>query len=402
MACGCSSSSFSYSSGSPVSSGCGDPGCRCVLPRRSSVPPVVPVIWTDVARTRQTGAGILLVRCGDEVMSLDSPINGVVRFDAATQKAYVGNNSVEWIADLFPCPDEALFGFPVYALRPECRDMGQNPDRQLAVARPPNSPYGIIYAHQRDCAAPNGLLPEVTPVQLVPDDFPEVAPTNLMSVTWVLEPATEECSAAKRHYYATPGEHVSSVDQTKIRNWAIPAPPFTAEQDAEFGLAAWLYNATNTKWELQKVSNASLQQMIQDVVAAPPIFMLDTRQLVYYQVRSATPPNPAPPVTPETVSVNMTAIPGWDPSFKGVILTVYTSAVTYGGNFGIYINIDGILRSSSYVGNVDSERDSDTNQVFIKLNPANNTIQITLGLNGTLSGLPDGIEAYVYVEGFFK
>lgn len=412
MACGCSSSPSTYTS-NVVSNGCGVPSCNCNLPRRSSIPPVVPVLWKDAARFRQMAAGVLVVHCGEEMGSLDSPVDGIVAFDSATQKVYVTTNSVEWIRDLFPCTENAIYGFPVYGVKPECRDLGENPDRRLAIVRPPNSAFGVIYAHHTTCSPILGLKPEITPVQLVPDPFPEVAPTRLYSVAWIDVPAGEDCSVATRHYYATPAEHISSIDSDRMRpNFDIPAQPLDSSQDAEFGLAVWVYNSTNTKWELTKVSNQSLQELI----GVEPVLILDSPQRVYYQHKTddagglgpdwgILPPIPAPaamPIVSELgVMVDLTTIPGWNTAFKGVIVATMLKATTRGRFYDVALTIDGIDHARIACAS-DSASCCDNNEKWIKFNKATNKIQIDCRYMDVLAGTDGYLAAAVYIVGFFK
>lgn len=347
MACGCSSSPVTYSSSSVVSNGCGVPTCNCNLPRRSSTPPVVPVLWKDAARFRQMSAGVMIVHCGEEMGSLDSPVSGTVMFDSGTQKVYVSGNSVEYIVDYFGCQTEAIYGFPLYGAKPECRDMGENPDRRIAVVRPPNSAYGIVYGHEQTCAPLTGLRPEITPVQIVPDAFPEIPPTGLQSFTWVHIPAGEDCSGAKRHYYQTPGEHISSVDQLNIRNWAWPDEPVDESHDGEYGMAAWSYNTTATKWELQKVTNASLAKLIEVVV--PPYKGL-VHQSPWYSIGLVTPSLTSPELL---LTFDPTALPGYLPEYKTMWLQTRLIASSHGEDYRIEINIgaqsihNGIVREEA-------------------------------------------------------
>jgi hypothetical protein len=414
MACGCSSSPSTYTSSNVVSNGCGVPSCNCNLPRRSSIPPVVPVLWKDAARFRQMSAGVLVVHCGEEMGSLDSPIDGFVKFDAATGKVYVTGSSTEYVVDYFACTNDQIFGFPLYGVKPECRDMGENPDRRVAIVRPPNSAYGIVYGHEQTCAPLTGLKPEITPVQIVPDPLPDPIPTGIQSFTWVAVPPGEDCSGPKRHYYEVPGEHISSVDGPNIRNWSVPA---TLESESEqFGFAAWLYNESNTKWELQKVSNESMLDMIG--ANSSPVHLLDAPERIYVQNRSvggvpygsenfmpALPPPGPMPIVQDVITVDLTTIAGWDPAFKGVIIATRVGISCLGAglqNLSVYVTIDGVDHVGVGVNDFTGEVAMNDNEKIVKFNPATKVIQINLRKFDV--GTTDAIWMFaaVYIVGFVK
>jgi hypothetical protein len=301
---------------------------------------------------RQAFSGrLLLGGCDDEVYVLDGAVSGPVLYDAQTGKVSVGEDSgVALLKDNFSYSNTCgptIFGFPVYGLQPPCHQPGENPDREVAIIRPPNSPYGTIYAHQTVCVSTVGLRPEITPVQLVPDPFPSIAPTGLHSVAWIDIPPGEDCSGPKRYYLKTPGEHISSVDGPNIRNWDWPDEPINEVHTPEYGMAAWLYNATSTKWELQKVSNASLEALIKRIV--PPNEGI-IHQTPWYSIGlvgfDLSPSQLLMTFDPST-------LPGYLPKYKTMWLQTRLIASAHGEDYRIQINVgaqpvhNGIVREEA-------------------------------------------------------
>jgi hypothetical protein len=139
-------------------------------PRRQLAPPNTPVTqpWAD--RMMQALSGKLVVTNGKEFNNLDSAFSGLVFLDTKTGDVWVVNGQVAtYIPD---CCATKTTGFPVYALDPGCRAVGEHPDRVLEVARPQHNSVGLLYGHQEQCPQSRGLDPEVTPVQIVPEDLP--------------------------------------------------------------------------------------------------------------------------------------------------------------------------------------------------------------------------------------
>jgi len=302
---------------------------------------------------RQAFSGRLLMGgCDDEVYVLDGAVSGPVLYDANTGKVSVGEDSgVGLLKDNYVCPDPKVYGFPVYGAQPACHQPGENPDREVAIIRPPNSAYGTIYAHETTCSATPAFRPEITPVQLVPDPFPAIPPTGLHSVAWIDIPPGEDCTGPKRYYLKTPGEHISSVDQPNIRNWDWPDQPLNEVHTPEYGMAAWLYNTTATKWELQKVSNASLEALIKRIV--PPNEGM-VHQTPWYSIGLVS-PNLDP--TQLLLTFDPTLLPGYLPKYKTMWLQTRLVASSHGEDYRIYVNVgaqtihNGVVREEAATGN---------------------------------------------------
>jgi len=392
MACqSCSSNVSSGSSGGSYSTpGSGACGCQNqIAPPRSSNPPVVPVAFPWVARVRNFLCGKLLIRRGDEIGALDSAISGQVLFDAQTGNVHVGSMEVNDVADNFAC--DSPTGFPLYGVTPDCRDMGENPTRAIAIMRPENSDIGNLYGHETQCPATTGLRPEIKPVQIIPGEYDEdAAPTGMFNLAYVDVPA-DACKPATRKWYAVPPQFSNSVDLADIELYDVPEGPLSAANDATFGLGVWVKNDDGTKWVLQKVTNESLQTLIG---AGSPFKFIRPRPTIYSQYRVD---GNAP--TPVNQNIDLTTQPEYFANASAVMLTVTLFALSGTRVFRMNAYVDDELFSS--ISCRPSSSNDNTNTFIVPIPPSK---QINFKLTETpdVAGTYDDFFVDLTIDAFVK
>ncbi len=394
MSCAQCSSGVSVS-GSNATTVTGN-GCGCgniLAPPRSSNPPTVPVVFNWLARVRNFLCGKLLVSNGDEIGALDSAISGPVLFDAQAQKVFVGDIVIDHVPDNFPCATDIHYGFPLYGLRPACRDVGENPDRAVAVVRPPVSDTGTLYGHKRTCSSSPGLKPEITPVEIVPADLPNDSPEGLMNLAFVDVPASGDCEPATRKWYAVPPQDATSVDVADIGElYALPAGPLDATDDTDFGLAVWVLNDSETKWVLRKVSNESLQALLG---TGAVYTFVRPRPSIFSQYRTA---GAAP--TPDNQNIDLTTVANYSASATGVALTVSLYGRTGTANWDMFVQIDNEEFARVKFG-VDNVPGAMTNSFVVPI-PVSKQINVKLLTYIDSAGTYVESSAILLVDGFVR
>ncbi len=280
---------------------------------------------------RSATSGKLVVSENEELLNLDSAVDGPIRFDATTGTAYVGCDSVSTVQDNFACTTSPSYGYPVYGLDPGCRDLAQNPDRALAVVRPLTSSYGTLYAHKKTCPVGIGLRPEITPVEIVPSAFP-IPPTEGMKyLAYRKVSAGDDCTPATIEWFE--GLGVPNVDEPNLQSTNGGGDALLAADDGTTGFAIW--EKSGGVWTLKRVENAALPELVKGPTnsGAGAIDYLDSPVLLYVQANQAStvigpqgnyyPPwsafNPGSPVS-ETVEIDLTSKEKYSEDAKGVLL----------------------------------------------------------------------------------
>jgi len=404
---GCSSCSSTpatqtYSSGCAASSS--------DAPRRVSNPPTVPVSFSWVARMRTTTSGKLVVSDNEELQNLDSAVDGPIRFDAATGTAYVGCDSVTNVQDNYAC-SEAVFGFPVYGADPGCRDLGANPDRQLAVVRPTNSQYGTLYGHKKTCPAGSGLKAEITPVEIVPTTFPIPPTEGIKYLAYRKVSAGDDCTPATIEWFE--GLGVPNVDEPNLQSTNGGGDALLAADDGTTGFAIW--EKSGGVWTLKRVENAALPELVKGPTnsGAGSIDYLDAPIQIYSQYKIVAGvsidygqsfyPDPGTPtigpIISETVLVDLTNKIKYSEYAKGVLLNVVLKGGTDANSTGdVIIAVDG-MEYSRILGSFYAFG-SNTNQVCVKI-PANKKISISLIIQPNLGDSQwHSMLGAVYLQGF--
>ncbi len=390
MSCGCTPSSPTPSSSSGSSCAGSTP-----LPRRVTIGAIIPKIFSWLTGLRAHASGKLLVGCGEEMGALDSAVNGQVLFDAETQKVYVGTTAVNMVEDTVPCADAAVYGFPLYGMMPACRDMGQNPDRQIGTLRPPNSNTGTLFGHLTGCPTSPGLKPEVTPVEIVPATFPdEDPPVGLFSLGFTDVPAGENCTPATRKWWAVPQGDALAVDIEDMEEFDLPEGPLTEAMDEEFGLAIWVKNAESTKYKMQKVTNASFQALISAFQGSPFTFVRPS-PLMHGQTHTG-----GAHWIPANVNYNLMTAAGYDEKYTAVMLNISVVAYTGTRSQAIYIQIDDITYAQVNLGVVNAS-DSDSACVIVPI-PVTKQINIKSILYIDAPGTSKTASCFVFLSAFIR
>lgn len=399
---GCSSCSSTPAT-QTYSSGCAASSAEA--PRRVSNPPTVPVGFSWVARMRTNNSGKLVVSDNEELQNLDSAVDGPIRFDASTGTAYVGCDSVSNVQDNYAC-SEVTFGFPVYGVDPGCRDLGSNPDRQLAVVRPTNSQYGTLYAHKKTCPSGSGLKAEITPVEIVPSDFPVPPTEGIKYLAYRKVSAGDECTPATTEWFE--GLGVPNVDSANLESTNGGGDPLLAADDNSTGFAIW--EKSGGVWTLKRVENAALPELVKGPTVATTtgaIDYLDAPVLLYEQHTLNVPyyggqywPPAAPgtpgPLVEDTVEIDLTNKTKYSEDAKGILL--YTDMAAASGNNGpsdAQMVIEGFSYNRVVIPKYSN--DSEYNQICIRI-PSTRKITIAIKTAGPQNY--DEFLTRVYLQGF--
>ena len=358
----------SCSSSSPVvsytSSGCGaalGTTVSCLMPRRVSTPSVTPVAFTWVPSMIQAASGKAVISNGEDFNVLDCAYDGPVVFDSASGKIYVGTTSAATVvADNFACETSTLYGFPIYGLDPGCREVGANPDRNMAVVRPAESTTGILFGHRHTCSSNTSMSEEISPVEIVPGTMPSPLPNDIRLLSFRRVTAVDSCSPATYEWYDHDGiPIVMPDDMLTSEPWT--ADDITAANDSEFGFAMW--GLADGKWVLKKLTNETFLAMITETTEAIPVFThLRPRALMFAQ---------SSPNSFSTVNANydLKSAPLYDDKYSSVLISVELAAYTNSRGYDLYVLIDGEEFARVRVGN-DSGSDSVSNQIVVPIPPS--------------------------------
>lgn len=358
----------SCSSSSPVvsytSSGCGaalGTTVSCLMPRRVSTPSVTPVAFTWIPSMIQAASGKAVIANGEDFNVLDCAYDGPVVFDAASGKIYVGTTSAATVvADNFACETSTLYGFPIYGLDPGCREVGANPDRNMAVVRPAESTTGILFGHRHTCSSNTSMSEEISPVEIVPGTMPSPLPNDIRLLSFRRVTSVDSCSPATYEWYDHDGiPIVMPDDMLTAEPWT--ADDITAANDSEFGFAMW--GLVDGKWVLKKLTNETFLAMITDTTEAIPVFThLRPRALMFAQ---------SSPNSFSTVNANydLKSAPLYDDKYSSVLISVELAAYTNSRGYDLYVLIDGEEFARVRVGN-DSGSDSVSNQIVVPIPPS--------------------------------
>jgi hypothetical protein len=360
---------------------------------------------------RSATSGKLVVSENEELLNLDSAVDGPIRFDATTGTAYVGCDSVSTVQDNFACTTSPSYGYPVYGLDPGCRDLAQNPDRALAVVRPLTSSYGTLYAHKKTCPVGIGLRPEITPVEIVPSAFPAPVTTGIKYLAYRKVDATDDCTPATTEFLE--GLGVPNVDNANLASTDGGGDALLPADDSTTAFAIW--EQSGGVWTLKRVQNSALPALVKGATAATTtgaIDFLDSPVLLYsqYKVNAAFsgsptvhfPPAPAyttGPTLTETVDIDLANKVKYSVDAKGALLNI----VLKGGSdpsttCDVVIVVDGVEYArivcppNGYASTI--------NQVSVKI-PTTKKLSVSLQMQ-LVSGDPvmAGILGMVYLQGF--
>ena len=358
---------------------------------------------------RSATSGKLVVSENEELLNLDSAVDGPIRFDATTGTAYVGCDSVSTVQDNFACTTSPSYGYPVYGLDPGCRDLAQNPDRALAVVRPLTSSYGTLYAHKKTCPVGIGLRPEITPVEIVPSAFPAPVTTGIKYLAYRKVDATDDCTPATTEFLE--GLGVPNVDNANLASTDGGGDALLPADDSTTAFAIW--EQSGGVWTLKRVQNSALPALVKGATAATTtgaIDYLDAPVLLYVQAIQNVPGpqgsgypewptfNPGTPFT-ESLEVDLTNKIKYSENAKGVLLYVELGVGTGAGITAIEFQI--IVQGVTYarVGLAPYSNDVSINQVCVGI-PSTKKINVTFKtafLGGTSV---DVSMARVYLQGF--
>ena len=356
---------------------------------------------------RTNNSGKLVVSDNEELQNLDSAVDGPIRFDASTGTAYVGCDSVSNVQDNYAC-SEVTFGFPVYGVDPGCRDLGSNPDRQLAVVRPTNSQYGTLYAHKKTCPSGSGLKAEITPVEIVPSDFPVPPTEGIKYLAYRKVSAGDECTPATTEWFE--GLGVPNVDSANLESTNGGGDPLLAADDNSTGFAIW--EKSGGVWTLKRVENAALPELVKGPTnsGAGSIDYFDSPVLLYSQANQNVPGpqgnyyppwsafNAGSPVS-ETVEIDLTNKEKYSENAKGVLLHLDIAGNTGGGTTTAewQFVINGI--GYAHIALQPYQNAWQENQICVKI-PT--TKKITISFNAAYTG-GTSIDVFlgrIYLQGF--
>jgi len=363
----------SCSSSSPVvsytSSGCGaalGTTVSCVMPRRVSTPSVTPVAFTWIPSMIQAESGKAVIANGEDFNVLDCAYDGPVVFDSASGKIYVGTTSAATVvADNFACETSTLYGFPIYGLDPGCREVGANPDRNMAVVRPAESTTGILFGHRHTCSSNTSMSEEISPVEIVPGTMPSPLPNDIRLLSFRRVTAVDSCSPATYEWYDHDGiPIVMPDDMLTAEPWT--ADDITAANDSEFGFAMW--GLVDGKWVLKKLTNETFLAMITGTTEAIPVFThLRPRTLMAEKTVATS-------FSVLNVNYDLKLAPLYDDKYSSVLISIDLAAYTSTRGYDLFVLIDGEEFARVRVGN-DAGADSVSNQVVVPI-PASKKINI--------------------------
>lgn len=365
MSCGCSSSTptVSYSSGASCASAT-NPNSSCMIPRRVATPAVTPVSYSWVPRMVQVTSGKLVVANNEDLNVLDNSFDGPIHFDAATGNVYVSPSpSATVVSDNFACETSTLFGFPLYGLDPGCREVGANPDRNIAVVRPVESDTGILFGHRHTCSSNTAMAEEVSPVEIVPGDMPDTFPDDVKLLAYRIVPAVDACTPQTIQYYNHNG--VPVVEDDLLGELVLSNDDLTDTTTETFGFALW--DKINGKWVLKRLTKAAFLDMIDMSSTVSTFTHIDTRPEVFFRSLPAG-------AAFTTVNTNyvLTSAPNYDAKYSSVMLSL--SIASLGGTrYTEYkILVDG--KVFAHIG-TESGSDRVNNQVIVPI-PASKQINI--------------------------
>ena len=363
----------SCSSSSPVvsytSSGCGaalGTTVSCLMPRRVSTPSVTPVAFTWIPTMIQAASGKAVIANGEDFNVLDCAYDGPVVFDSASGKIYVGTTSAATVvADNFACETSTLYGFPIYGLDPGCREVGANPDRNMAVVRPAESTTGILFGHRHTCSSNTSMSEEISPVEIVPGTMPSPLPNDIRLLSFRRVTAVDSCSPATYEWYDHDGiPIVMPDDMLTAEPWT--ADDITAANDSEFGFAMW--GLVDGKWVLKKLTNETFLAMITGTTEAIPVFThLRPRTLMAEKTVATS-------FSVLNVNYDLKLAPLYDDKYSSVLISIDLAAYTSTRGYDLFVLIDGEEFARVRVGN-DAGADSVSNQVVVPI-PASKKINI--------------------------
>lgn len=309
MSCGCSSTPVS-----PV-------GCTATLsaqPRRVGSQPIVPVTQRWAGQIRSAFQLELMGRDGDEILTLDGPIDGQVLYDANARKFYVGTNSATLVVDAYPCRDTDFAGLLLYAKDPGCRDLASNPDREMVVVRPTTQSTGWLFGHEHTTPSGPGAISELRPVEIEPADLPTTVPDGIYSLCYLKTTSNDACALPTYQWYKVSG--TPPIDQTKLPTTEVTESDLQDLTDG-FNFSGW--RLVNGKWVTYRITNESFKVLL-DKNAVSPTVWLDTPYRVMTQVKSVTPGAPgnvvafpesdaaqAMPIVNQTEVVTLANVPGY-------------------------------------------------------------------------------------------
>ena len=388
----------SCSSSSPVvsytSSGCGaalGTTVSCLMPRRVSTPSVTPVAFTWVPSMIQAASGKAVIANGEDFNVLDCAYDGPVVFDSASGKIYVGTTSAATVvADNFACETSTLYGFPIYGLDPGCREVGANPDRNMAVVRPAESTTGILFGHRHTCSSNTSMSEEISPVEIVPGTMPSPLPNDIRLLSFRRVTAVDSCSPATYEWYDHDGiPIVMPDDMLTAEPWT--ADDITAANDSEFGFAMW--GLVDGKWVLKKLTNETFLAMIRQDDGASPIKHVRPRQSMYFRELPA-----GSAFTTVNVNYDLTAAPGYDAKYSTALVSIDLGGYSGTRSFDLYVLIDEQEFARIRIGSGGS--DSVSNQVSVPIPPSKQINIQALVYNNSLTGTPGPTIVNVKLDAF--
>jgi len=343
--CGCNSSSgVGYSQPSATYSG----STQCPMPQRTSTQPTVPQRFSWLPKVVPKYSGQALVRVGDEMGVLSSEIDGVLLFDSTTENVYVGQPEINWIPDSYACTDSTLYGYPAYALRPDCGGSDTFPARNLAVMRPGNSSTGTLWAHQWSCGGLGGPAQEMTPVEISPEAMPETIPDDLQYLSYV-RTAPTVCGREQFTFYANPG--VLVAPDSKVLLVTMPDRPLTEDDNDDLRIAAWarlddgrMILKSITDESFQVYINTAIQSFLEDQGFDPKY--LNPRLELVSQTENEI-------VSYIYPSINLADFPGYNVNSKEVQLFVAAFAMVPAAGtrrYAFYIEVNGVKKYTGFAG----------------------------------------------------
>ncbi len=360
----------SCSSSSPVvsytSSGCGaalGTTVSCLMPRRVSTPSVTPVAFTWVPSMIQAASGKAVIANGEDFNVLDCAYDGPVVFDSASGKIYVGTTSAATVvADNFACETSTLYGFPVYGLDPGCREVGANPDRNMAVVRPVESTTGILFGHRHTCSSNTSMSEEISPVEIVPGDMPATFPDDVKLLAFRVVPSTDSCAPQTVEYFNHDG--VPVVETTVLDDLVLTGADLVDTTTETFGFAMW--DKINGKWMLKRLTKAAFISMS----STTPTFthLRPTRPQIYFR---ALPGGAA--FTTVNTEYDLRDDPTYDAKYSSVLVSVNLSSAGGTRNSTLEVRIDGQVYAQ--IGTSQVGVDRVLNQVIVPI-PASKHINV--------------------------
>ena len=359
----------SCSSSSPVvsytSSGCGaalGTTVSCLMPRRVSTPSVTPVAFTWVPSMIQAASGKAVIANGEDFNVLDCAYDGPVVFDSASGKIYVGTTSAATVvADNFACETSTLYGFPIYGLDPGCREIGANPDRNMAVVRPVESTTGILFGHRHTCSSNTAMSEEISPVEIVPGDMPATFPDDVKLLAFRVVPSTNPCAPQTVEYFNHDG--VPVVETTVLDDLVLTAANLADTATETFGFALW--DKVNGKWMLKRLTKAAFRDMITGTTEASSAFAhIRPRATMFARSRTG-----AEGFVTVNTDYDLAARADYDAKYSSVMISIDLAAYTGTRGYDLYVLIDGEEFARVRVGNT-SGSDAVNNQIIVPIPPS--------------------------------